>query len=95
MNDAQKAFVEELSERVAIMFEGKDNARLAIGLIYIDAIRTKHKDGTCSWDIERIKSLVSSMKEYGGLDEDIDCIRDAWRTWMVKQPSDNSSQASE
>ena len=82
MNDKQRTFIEGLSERVAIMHES-DASNTLIGSIYIDAVRTKLPDGTCTWDVERVKSLVSAMKEYGGLDNDIECIRDAWKLWMT------------
>lgn len=74
MNDKQRAFIERITERAYIVFQGDLNKdqRIFMGMFFLQQVK---------YDIEKIKSLTKAMIEYGVSEDTIECMREAYKAW--------------
>ncbi len=74
MNDAQRNWLEERVERVAIMTQDNGCPESATGMYWCSE---------CSWDAVKLKALVPLLKEHGFDDGYVDAIRAEYKRWKM------------
>ena len=73
-----RAWIEKITERAAIQFEGVGGHCIWRGMYYCSLVK---------WDLDRLTKLAGYLKEYGEPEHLIDEMREAYLKWKKEKPN--------